>query len=122
MFKRSYVGSVLLTSATIFVVSDIYAQNYPNKPIRIVTSAAGSGSDLTARITAQGLSNALNQPTIVDNRAGTVIPGEVVAKAPADGYALLVAGGQFWTAPLLTKAPYDPIRDFSPITSIEMAV
>src|SRR5262245_43519674 len=94
----------------------VSAQNYPSKPIRIVTTGTGGGNDSVSRIIVQGISKSLGQTVIVDNRSSGIIPVEIVAKAPPDGYALLVIGSSCWTAPLLEKTPYDPIRDFSPIT------
>jgi tripartite-type tricarboxylate transporter receptor subunit TctC len=93
------------------------AQDYPNKPIRIVTSAVGSSVDFTARLIAQGISASLGQPVIVDNRASSgIIPGQTVSQAQADGYTLLIEGSTFWFGSLLQKTPYDPVTDFSPIT------
>ena len=90
-------------------------QNYPNKAIRIVTSAAGGTVDLIARIIAPGLSGALGQSVVTENRP-TIIAIETVAKAPPDGYTLLVAAGTLWIGPLLQKVPYNSTRDFSPIS------
>jgi tripartite-type tricarboxylate transporter receptor subunit TctC len=92
------------------------SQSYPNKPIRIVTIEAGGGGDLAARLIAQGLSGSLGQQVLVDNRGGGVIAIEIVAKAPPDGYTLLLYGGTLWIGPLLQKVSWDPVRDFSPIT------
>src|SRR3972149_7720204 len=64
------------------------AQNYPNKPIRIVASAPGGGGDFGARLIAPGLSDRLGQRAIVDNRGGGMILGTIVSQAPADGYTL----------------------------------
>jgi tripartite-type tricarboxylate transporter receptor subunit TctC len=94
------------------------AQEYPTRIIRIVTAAAGGGSDFIARIIAQGISGPLGQQIIVENRGTGVLAGEAAAKAPADGYTLTVQGGAFWIAPLLRKTPYDPIRDFAPISLV----
>ena len=95
----------------------VSGQDYPNKPIRIVTAAAGGGSDFMARQVAQGISGPLGQPVIVENRGGGIIPVDYVSKAPPDGYTLLVQGAVAWVAPLLLrKAPYDMVRDFSPIS------
>ncbi len=93
-------------------------QDYPSKPIRIVTGGAGGGNDIIARLIAQGLTGTLGQHVIVDNRASGTIPGEVVSKAQPDGYTLVLGGRSFWIAPLLVsgKMPYDPVKDFSPIT------
>ena len=68
-----------------------------------------------ARLIAQGLSESLGQQVIVDNRGGIAYP-DIVAKAPADGYTLLVDGTGFWTAPLLRDTPYDPLRDFAAVS------
>ena len=70
----------------------VSGQDYPSKPIRILTSAAGGGSDFTARQIAQGISGPLGQPVVVDNRGGGIIAAEVVSKSPPDGYALTVQG------------------------------
>ena len=103
-------------------VGAVSGQDYPNKPIRLVTTAAGSGSDVTSRVLAQGVSGPLGQPVIVDNRGTGVIPAGFASKAPPDGYTLLVNGNSLWTFPLLQKTLYDVVRDFSPITLIEMSV
>ena len=91
-------------------------QEYPNRPIRLVTAGLGTGGDFAARLIAQGISGPLGQQVIVENRASGNITGEIVAKAPPDGYTLLLFGGGLWLAPFLDdKTPYDPVRDFSPI-------
>ena len=93
------------------------AQNYPSRPVRIVASAAGGGSDLVTRAIAQKLSAQLGQSVIVDNRGGGVIPGQIVSLAPADGYTLLYYGSALWVSPLMRdETPYDVQRDFAPIT------
>jgi tripartite-type tricarboxylate transporter receptor subunit TctC len=92
------------------------AQDFPSKPVRIVTSPPGATNDFVARVIAQGLIDPLGQPVIVDNRGGSVIPGDIVAKAQPDGYTLLLAGTSFLIGNLLQEAPYDPIGDFAPIT------
>jgi tripartite-type tricarboxylate transporter receptor subunit TctC len=91
-------------------------QTYPHKPIRVVTSSIGGGNDLATRIIAQALAPALGQPVVVDNRQND-IPGELVKQAAPDGYTLLVAGSSHWLLPYLrTQVPFDPIRDYAPIT------
>jgi tripartite-type tricarboxylate transporter receptor subunit TctC len=92
-----------------------FAQNYPTRPVRLVSSAAGGGNDFAARIIAQALSERLGQPVIVDNRGGAHIPALLAAKAPPDGYTLLVQNNTIWVAPLLEKTGYDPFRDLAPI-------
>jgi tripartite-type tricarboxylate transporter receptor subunit TctC len=111
-------AAVLLPISMMFTYpAAVSGQAYPNKPIRIVTSAVGSSVDFTARLIAQGISGSLGQPVIVDNRASSgIIPGQTVSQAPADGYTLLIEGSTFWFGSLLQKTPYDPVLDFSPIT------
>ena len=93
------------------------AQIYPHKPVRLVTTEPGGGSDFVARLIAQGLSASFGQQVIVDNRPGGVVPGETTAKAPPDGYTMLLSGGIVWLLPSMrTKVPWDPIRDFLPVT------
>ena len=92
-------------------------QDYPNKPIRIVTGATGGGSDFTARIAAQGISGPLGQSVVVENRT-VLLATEAVAKAPSDGYTLVVNGNSLWILPMLQKTGYDATRDFSPISQL----
>ncbi len=100
----------------------VWSQDYPKRPIRIVTVAIGGGSDFASRLIAPGLSAGLGQPVIVDNRNGAVLASEVASKATADGHTLLVQGAALWVFTLLQKAPYDPVRDFSPITQLTREV
>ena len=93
----------------------VTGQDYPIKPIRILAGSVGGNSDTTARLIAQGISVPLGQPVIVENRPANLIP-EIVAKAPPDGYLLFITGGVAWISPLLQNTPYDPVRDFAPIT------
>ncbi|HEV7804063.1 MAG TPA: tripartite tricarboxylate transporter substrate-binding protein [Burkholderiales bacterium] len=97
-----------------------FGQTYPSKPIRIITSPAGGGNDFPARLLARALTAPLGQQLIVDNRP-TVLLGELVSRAPPDGYTLLVTGSAHWIGPLLEKTSYDPIKDFAPITLVDRA-
>jgi tripartite-type tricarboxylate transporter receptor subunit TctC len=106
-----------LTSGIVALsVVSVSAQDYPSRPIRIVTAEAGGGGDFAARVIAQGLLASVGQPVIVDNRPGGLIPAEIVSKASPDGYTLLFLSPLLWTGALMQKAPYDPVKDFSPIT------
>ncbi|MGZ5260094.1 MAG: tripartite tricarboxylate transporter substrate binding protein, partial [Burkholderiales bacterium] len=89
------------------------AQAYPTKPIRLITSAPGGTSDFTSRIIGRGLTENLGQQVIVDNRGD--FGGGILAKAPADGYTLLLDGASLWLAQLLQQTTYDPLRDLTPI-------
>ena len=96
------------------------ADSYPVKPIRLVAPfAAGGGVDFVARLLGPKLSASFGQTVMVDNRpgAGGNIGTEIVAKAPADGYTLLVVSNSFTVNPSLYKSvPYDPIKDFECVT------
>lgn len=98
------------------------AQSFPAKPVRlIVPFAPGGSTDIVARVLGTELNRMWGQPVLVDNRAGgsTVIGTEIVAKAPPDGHTLLVTPAPFTIVPsLAAKLPYDPQKDFEPITLI----
>lgn len=95
------------------------AQTYPTKPIRFIAAfPAGGPSDIVARAMAKRMAEVLGQSVIVDNRtgAGGNIGAEAVAKAPPDGYTVLLGGSYVTIAPALyLKPPFDPIKDFAPI-------
>ncbi len=102
------------------------AQSYPTRPIRfIMPFPPGGGNDVMARIIGQKLSDALGQQVIVDNRggAGGNFGAEIAARAAPDGYTLLLGGvGSHGTNPgLQATLPYDPIRDYTPVTQISSA-
>ncbi len=110
----------LVGAMTLVVAAPATAQPYPNKPIKIVvTFAAGGGADFVARIVAAKLGDALGQTVLVENRAGAggAIGAEFVAKAPADGYTLLLgAAGTLTILPnVQEKVPFDSVKDFAPI-------
>ena len=91
-------------------------QGFPTRPVRVVTSTVGGTTDLVARVIAQGLTASLGQQVIVDNRPTGIIPGEIVVKAPPDGYTLLFHASSLWMMPLLQKVPFDPVKDLAPVT------
>ena len=101
------------------------ASAYPTKPIRVVVpSAPGSTADVLARLLAQHLTESLAQQWVVDNRAGAagIIGSNVVARASPDGYTLLfIAGNHAINPSLHSDLPYDPVRDFAPITQMGAA-
>src|SRR5262245_21477922 len=105
----------LLVSLILFAI-EARGQDFPNRPIRIVTVTPGSGSDFTSRIVGQGITGPIGQPVIIDNRASGVISKEIVSKAPADGYTVLTSGSTLWILPLLQGVSYDLFSEFSPIT------
>jgi tripartite-type tricarboxylate transporter receptor subunit TctC len=93
---------------------------YPNRPIRfVVPFPAGGSNDIYARIVAERLAESMGQPVVVDNRPGaaTLLGSQAVAKSLPDGYTLLIISPSFTgSAALRRKLPFDPIRDFAPIT------
>lgn len=115
-FKIAVLGSVFALAATFHA----YAQDYPNRPIKvIVPQSPGGGTDIIGRTVAQRLAELLRQPAVVENRAGagSLIGTDFVAKAPADGYTLLVGGifNMVMNKALIKNLPYDPERDFVPL-------
>jgi tripartite-type tricarboxylate transporter receptor subunit TctC len=88
---------------------------YPDKPLRIMTSEPGGGNDYASRLIAQGLTGSFGQQVVVENRPTTLVP-QLVAKAQSDGYTVFFMSGSMWIGPLIERLPYDPVKDFSPIT------
>ncbi|MEA3155906.1 MAG: hypothetical protein QOK44_3495 [Betaproteobacteria bacterium] len=118
MLKAHLMACITAVGVTLVSTGPAFTQSYPTKPIRIVTSPAGGGNDLPARLIARALAGPLGQQLIVDNRP-TVLIADIVAKAPPDGHTLLVTGSAHWIGPLLEKTSYDPIKDFAPITLVD---
>jgi tripartite-type tricarboxylate transporter receptor subunit TctC len=116
--------TALLTSAVVaFPLPAAAQENYPGKPIRIVIGySAGGGNDIIVRVMTQELSKGLGQPVIVDNKPGaqSIIAAEHVAKQPADGYTILMgpSGPMTINPATYSRLPYDPVRDFAPISMI----
>jgi len=114
---------VVVLSAGLLIVAahEVAGQAYPSKPIQIVVSEPGGGSDLAARLIGAIISPRLGQPIVIENRQ-TFIGTLAVAKAAPDGYTLLINGQIVWVMPLLqTAAQWDAIRDFAPITLVTVA-
>jgi len=114
MNKHSAAAALLLCGLSPFA---LYAQGYPDKPIRMLTSEAGGGSDFVARLLAQGMTTHLGQRVVVDNRG--IIAAEIAATAQADGYTILLYGSPLWLSPFLReRLPYDPVRDYAPVSVV----
>jgi tripartite-type tricarboxylate transporter receptor subunit TctC len=114
--------SVLSCAASGVAAADA-AAGYPNRPIRFIAPfVAGGPSDTLSRLLAQKMTEAWGQTVVVDNRgsAGGIVGFELAAKAPPDGYTLLLANGAGLTInpSVYLKLPYDPNKDFQPITQI----
>jgi tripartite-type tricarboxylate transporter receptor subunit TctC len=121
--RRQRLGAllVLAASSSALAAADP-AANYPTRPIRIITGSVGSTSDLSARIVGQRFGERMGQQAVVDNRsgAGGIIGNEICAKSAPDGHTLCIGHvGTHASAPSTFKnLPYDPIRDFQPISNI----
>ena len=88
-------------------------QAYPAKPVRIITAAAGGGSDFATRLVATPLGAALGHQFIVDNRG--LLAADIAAKAPADGYTLLLSGQTLWLLPFMRDNVASNVTDFTPV-------
>ena len=99
-----------------------WAQDYPTRPIRvIVPQSAGGSTDMVARVVAQRLSDVFGQSVVIDNRpgSGSLNGTELVARATADGYTLLVVAASLSISPAVRKKlPFDVIRDFAPVSQL----
>ena len=108
-----------------FAGSHALAQSYPAGPVRVIVPfPAGGGVDTTGRLIGQKLTEALGKQFVIDNRPGAngMIGSELAAKAPRDGYTLMVNGANFVTTPsLYKKVTYDPIREFDPVSLVALA-
>jgi tripartite-type tricarboxylate transporter receptor subunit TctC len=124
-YFRLSTSDFLLCCALALGVAPAEAQQYPARPIRFICPfAPGGGTDILARLLAQRLYEPLGQPVIVDNRpgAGGVIGAEIAARAPADGYTIVLGSpGPLTINPSLQKVPYDTLRDFTPITLAQIS-
>src|ERR1700682_4050600 len=130
MFRRllsgwipAFAGMTAAAGMTVLAMTlgviPAYAQSYPAKPIKIVVPFTPGGfNDTLGRTIAAHLTTAWNQPVVVENKPGgnTTIGTDMVAKAPPDGYTLLIIGFPFPVTPLLMKeVPYDVLKDFTPV-------
>ena len=115
MLKMRFVEAMVALVPLVCGAQVACGQEFPNKPVRILTAEAGGGNDVVARLIAQGLSGSLGQQVLVENRPD-VLGTEIASKAPADGYSLLFASGSLWIAPLIQKTSYDAVRDFATVT------
>jgi tripartite-type tricarboxylate transporter receptor subunit TctC len=123
---RAFYFAVPFAAALIGLSTSGHTQTYPDRPVRlIVPFTAGGGTDLIARTLAQKLQDSLGQPFVVENRggAGGNLGTDLAAKAPADGYTLLLGySSNFSISPFLySNLPYKPLADFAPISLVAIA-
>lgn len=116
MARSVRIASIALLAA---LSAPLCAQEYPSKPVHVyVPSSAGGASDIAARLVSPKLAEALGQPFVVENRvaSGGIVGTAQLAKAPADGYAIMMTFDTFASNPHLYKElPYDVVKDFAPI-------
>ena len=121
--KRCACAAALLSVCLAVVAqSDAAEQKYPSRPVRLLVGyPPGGPADVTARLIAPQLSDALGQQIVVDNRggAGGTVAATLLARSEPDGYTVsIVANGEIAISPNLRKVPYDPLRDFAPVSRI----
>jgi tripartite-type tricarboxylate transporter receptor subunit TctC len=111
---------MLLTAASVVgAPGAVSAQTYPTTHVRIITAAAGGGSDFATRLIAGPLGAALGQQVIVENRG--LLAADVAAKAPPDGYTLLLVGQTLWMLPFMRDKVASNVADFAPVTTVTEA-
>ncbi|MBI4191868.1 MAG: tripartite tricarboxylate transporter substrate binding protein [Betaproteobacteria bacterium] len=123
MTLRYRTALVITILTTLAATPPALAQQYPNKPIRLlIPSPPGGGTDVLGRILSDGLTKLWGQPVVVDNRGGASgrIAAAVAARSTPDGHTLLFTYGGVLTTglPLFRKLPYHPIKDFAPVAMI----
>ncbi|GAA4344013.1 tripartite tricarboxylate transporter substrate binding protein [Variovorax defluvii] len=120
--KRRFIG--LLGALPLVGAGTAFADRFPSKPIRIIVPAsAGTSIDAITRFFADPLSKRLNTPVVVENRpgAGGLLGYQAAARAPADGYTLILTGIPLYLLPLFTDVtppPLDPLKDFAPVARV----
>ena len=120
--RRALMAQAILAGCAVLAAGPAAAQAYPNKPVRmIVPTSAGGGNDFITRTVAKKLEDMLGWTIVVENKPGAsgIIATEFVAKSAPDGYTILFNGPLIvQAAGLYSKLPYDPVKDFTPITLV----
>src|SRR5262245_10109662 len=111
-----------VAAALLTLPCEVQAQNYPNRPIRLISPfPAGGGNDVLARVIAATLADRVGAPVVVENRpgAGAVIGIQSLARSAPNGYTLALGSSALAVAPTLyKKAPFDPNKDFAPVALV----
>jgi tripartite-type tricarboxylate transporter receptor subunit TctC len=123
MSARILIAALSLTALSAAAILPAQAQNYPDRPVKIIVPIGPGGSyDIVGRTVADALSKRLGQPVVAENKpgAGTVVGTQFVATAPADGYTLLVGGlsNIVFNPALYSKLQHDPMKDFTPVAIV----
>jgi tripartite-type tricarboxylate transporter receptor subunit TctC len=110
--------TVIFLMLSAILSTNVVAQPYPTKPIRLLTAEVGGGSDFAARLISQRLSENLGQQIVVDNRTGGVIIGDIASKAQPDGYTLMLYSSSLWLMPYMrSQVPYR-MEQFAPVVYV----
>ena len=122
--KAIHLTSVLLLSVGLGLSHlNGFAQTFPSKPIKLISGAtAGSASDIIARSIAEKLQNEFGVSVIVENKPGAsgTLAIQTILNSPADGHSVFVYTGAHTVLPLINKVSYDPVKDFSAVTPLEV--
>ncbi|MBI2226097.1 MAG: tripartite tricarboxylate transporter substrate binding protein [Betaproteobacteria bacterium] len=120
--KAWFAGAFCVVSSLPLAAGAAAPDDYPNRPLRfIVPFPAGGSTDIIARIIGQRLTESMGRPVVIDNRPGAagLLGAEIVAKAPPDGYTIIINSASFTTSVVIQpKISFDPIKDFTPITNL----
>ena len=113
---------IIFAACLMGAMSAAHAQNYPQRPVRMVVAvAAGGSTDIIARVIGAKLGERIGQQVVVDNRPGgsSIIGADIVAKAQPDGHTLLMGSGSMGTiSSLFTRLPFDQFKDFAPVSLV----
>ena len=116
------IHAFFVALATAFIAAGAVAQDFPQRPVRLIAGSPGGTSDFSARYIAQKLGERWRQQVVVDNRpaVGGIVAAEIVANANPDGHTLIVSGISVHATAqyLIKKLPFDPLRDFAPISNL----
>jgi len=119
------VAAVAIASGLMLSLASVYAQDWPNRPIKLLVGfGAGGGTDIAARLVGQAMSEILGQPVVVENRvgAGGMTAADAVAKGPKDGtMALMMSNAHAISAVMYKTLRYDPVNDFEMVSMVATA-
>ena len=120
--KAWLAGALCVVSSLPLTAGAAAPDDYPNRPLRfIVPFPAGGSTDIIARILGQQLTESMGRPAVIDNRPGAagLLGAEIAARAPADGYTIIILSASFTTSVVIQpKVSFDPIKGFTPITNL----
>ena len=118
---KLHLAMCMISTGAMFSAATVTGQDYPGKPVRIITAGAGGPVDFSSRQIATGISGPLGQPVVVDNRSG-VLAAEAVSKSAPDGYTIFQLNvANAIAVSINTRLGYDPVKDFDAVTQLASA-